>query len=245
MPGCSFRPRAGSHKPLLSQCRSSNENGVPVAGVEVTLEETGQISQPQRTDYAGQCTVFRSGRALWPARGKTRLLPGALKRARSCVLQREDRDRARADRAEEVNVTASAPGIDTTDVTGEIAMNTPEIVDIPYPTSRDIRNLLPFNPGVVQDVTGQIHIAGSETWETLDTIDGFDVRSPVNGTLDMRVSADAVRTIETETTRYPVEFGRATGGVIAFYTGMGDNKFRFNATNFVPSFREQQRNSLR
>ena len=32
--------------------------------------------------------------------------------------------------------------------------------------------------------------------------------------------------------------GRATGGVIAFYTGMGDNKFRFNATNFIPSFRD-------
>ncbi len=29
-----------------------------------------------------------------------------------------------------------------------------------------------------------------------------------------------------------------TGGVIAFFTGMGDNKFRFNATNFVPSFRD-------
>jgi hypothetical protein len=35
-----------------------------------------------------------------------------------------------------------------------------------------------------------------------------------------------------------VEYGRATGGVLAFSTGMGDNKFRFNATNFIPSFRE-------
>ena len=80
-------------------------------------------------------------------------------------------------------------------------------------------------------------MAGSETWETLYQIDGFDIRSPVNGALGMSVSPDAVRTIDAETTRYPVEFGRATGGVIAFYTGMGDNKFRFNATNFVPSFR--------
>ena len=60
-------------------------------------------------------------------------------------------------------------------------MNTPEIVNIPYPTSRDIRNILPFNPGVVADVSGQVHVAGSETWETLDEIDGFDVRSPVHG----------------------------------------------------------------
>jgi len=80
-------------------------------------------------------------------------------------------------------------------------------------------------------------VAGAETWETLDTMDGFDIRSPVGGTLSLRVSADAVRSIDAETTRYPVEFGRATGGVIALYTGMGDNKFRFNATNFIPSFR--------
>ena len=39
------------------------------------------------------------------------------------------------------------------------SMNTPEIVNVPYPTSRDIRNLLPFNPGVVADATGQVHVA--------------------------------------------------------------------------------------
>ena len=139
---------------------------------------------------------------------------------------------------EQVNVTASPPGIDTQQISDQSTMNTPEIVNIPYQTSRDIRYLLPFNPGVVQDTTEQVHVAGSETWETLDTMDGFDIRSPAEGTLDMRVSTDAVRSIDSETTRYPVEYGRATGGVIAFYTGMGDNKFRFNATNFIPSFRD-------
>jgi len=59
----------------------------------------------------------------------------------------------------------------------------------------------------------------------------------------MRVSADAVRSIDTKTTRYPVKFGKATGGVVAFYTGMGDNKFRFYTTDFIPSFREN--NGLR
>ena len=112
---------------------------------------------------------------------------------------------------EQVNVTASTPGIDTEQISDQSAMNTPEIVNIPYPTSRDIRNLLPFNPGVVQDATGQVHVAGSETWETLDTMDGFDIRSPVSGSLSLRVSADAVRSIDAETTRYPVEFGRGNG----------------------------------
>jgi len=139
---------------------------------------------------------------------------------------------------QEVNVSASSPGIDTSQPSDTLTMNMPEIVNIPYPTSRDIRDLLPFYPGVVQDSSGQAHVAGSETWETIDTLDGFEIRSPEEGTLDLRVSADAVRSIDAESTRYPVEFGRATGGVFAFYTGMGDNKFRFNATNFVPSLRD-------
>jgi hypothetical protein len=116
-------------------------------------------------------------------------------------------------------------------------MNVPEIVNVPYPTNIDIRGLLPFTPGVVADSSGQVHVAGGETWMTLDTLDGFDIRSPVFGTLDMRVSTDAVRSVDTETTRYPVQYGRATGGVIAFTTGMGDNKFRYDATDFIPSFR--------
>ena len=145
---------------------------------------------------------------------------------------------------QQVSVTASAPGIDTEQTSDTLTMNMPEIINVPYPTSRDIRNLLPFYPGVVQDATGQVHVAGSETWATLDTLDGFDIRSPVSGMLAMRVSADAVRSIDEEATRYPVEFGRSTGGVVAFYTGMGDNKFRFNATDFLPSFRDDQWNPL-
>ena len=54
-----------------------------------------------------------------------------------------------------------------------------------------------------------------------------------------------MRSIDQEATRYPVEFGKSTGGVVAFYTGMGDNKFRFNATNFLPSFHDCQRHTLR
>jgi hypothetical protein len=137
---------------------------------------------------------------------------------------------------QQVSVPASVPGIDTEQTSDRFTMNMPEIINVPYPTSRDIRNLLPFYPGIVQDATGQVHVAGSETWATLDTLDGFDIRSPVSGALALRVSADAVRSIDEETTRYAVEFGRSTGGVAAFYTGMGDNSFRFNATDFLPSF---------
>ena len=221
-----------------------DENGAAVAGAQVTISEPGAAPAHLQTNYSGACVFalrqpqpyqIRAEKAGFYVANESGIDP--TESSVKVVLAHEQIVR------EQVNVTASTPGIDTQQVAGQSSMNTPEIVNIPYQTSRDIRYLLPFNPGVVQDATEQVHVAGSETWETLDTIDGFDVRSPAEGTLDMRVSTDAVRSIDTETTRYPVEYGRATGGVIAFSTGMGDNKFRFNATNFIPSW--QDKNGLR
>jgi hypothetical protein len=216
-----------------------DETGVAVPGANVVVTQPGQPLIELRTGFAGQCSFTLISAAPYAIKAEkagfyqfteTVLDPHAT--SVKVVLAHEQIVR------EQVNVSASTPGIDTAQPADILTMNTPEIVNIPYVTSRDIRNLLPFYPGVVQDSSGQAHVAGAETWETLDTLDGFDIRSPEEGTLDMRVSADAVRSIDAESTRYPVEFGRATGGVFAFYTGMGDNRFRFNATNFIPSFRD-------
>ena len=216
-----------------------DENGLAIPRARIGIFEPGRPELQLWTDYAGR-TSFQPEESL----------PYRIHAEKAGFYQADESGIAPGEASvrielahqqivsEEVNVTASTPGIDTQQASNQRVMNTPEIVNIPYVTSRDIRYLLPFYPGVVQDASEQAHIDGSETWETLDTIDGFDVRSPAEGTLDIRVSTDAVRSIDKQSTRYPVQYGRATGGVIAFNTGMGDNKFRFNATNFVPSFRD-------
>ncbi|MGH2396720.1 MAG: TonB-dependent receptor domain-containing protein [bacterium] len=139
-----------------------------------------------------------------------------------------------------MNVVESPPVIDPAQTSNTVTLNTPEIVNIPYPTSRDIRNLLPFTPGVVRDGTGQVHVAGSETYQTINLLDGFNITSPVSGLLAMRFSTDAVRSLEVQSTRYSAEYGKATGGVIAFSSGMGDDHFRFSATNFIPSWQNKK-----
>jgi TonB dependent receptor len=216
-----------------------DDNGVAVEGAQVTVTEPGHPPAHLRTDFAGDCSYTLREQNPYQLRVEK---PGFYATDATGIETSQTMVRVVLAHEqivhEQVNVAASVPGIDTQEIPDQTTMNTPEIVNIPYQTSRDIRNLLPFFPGVVQDATGQVHIAGGETWETLDTMDGFDIRSPVGGSLSLRLSADAVRSIDSETTRYPVEYGRATGGVLAFATGMGDNKFRFNATNFIPSFRE-------
>jgi hypothetical protein len=234
-------PQNAARNPETIVLTVVDENGLVVAEAQVTVQAAGQPAIHLVTDYAGHCSwvpgqsgefrvhVSKPGFYQTQQNG----LDTAAKAAR-VVLTHEQMIQ------QEVSVSASAPGIDTQQISDRSSMNVPEIVNVPYPTNNDIRNLLSFTPGVIQDAYGQIHVAGGETYMTLDTLDGFDMRSPVFGTLDMRVSTDAVRSLDTETTRYPVEYGRAAAGVIAYSTGMGDNKFRYDATNFIPSFRNQK-----
>ncbi|MGA7241899.1 MAG: hypothetical protein WBX19_01900 [Terracidiphilus sp.] len=232
LPGQALAPR-------LTALSIVDETGAAVADAQVTVQEPGRAEVRLASDYAGHASFTLLGSQPYMLRiekpGFYQTLMNSTDpelREIRVVLQHEQM------LVQQVNVTASVPGIDKEQTSDTRVMNVPEIINIPYPTSRDIRNLLPFYPGVIADFSGQVHVVGSDTFATLDTLDGFDIRSPVSGNLAMRVSADAVRSIDVRTTRYPVEYGRATGGVIAFSTGMGDNKFRFNATNFIPSFQD-------
>lgn len=216
-----------------------DETGIAVAGAQVTLLVPGRGPIQLVSDYAGHIRFQVPGAQVYTL---TVRKSGFYQKVAEKIDPELHEVRIQIDHeqmlVQQVNVNASTQEIDPQQISDKFTMDVPAIVNLPYPTSRDIRNLLPYFPGVVQDSSGQVHVAGSETWATLDLLDGFDIRSPLSGNLAMRFSADAVRSIDQETTRYPVEYGRATGGVVAFYTGMGDNKFRFNATNFIPSFRQ-------
>ncbi len=132
-----------------------DENGVAVSGAKITILEPGLSDLELWTDFDGHCSfVPRQGAKYQIRSGK----PGfyqdmqidvdpALSAVR-IVLTHEQIVQ------EQVNVTASVPGIDPEQTSDQMSMNTPEIVSIPYQTSRDIRSLLPFNPGVVQDCSG-------------------------------------------------------------------------------------------
>ena len=215
-----------------------DQNGALVPSAQVTVQEPGLPPFHTITDYDGRCKWTLRQPAPYSIRVEkqgfyltTESDLAADVRSLRVVLTHQEILQ------QEVNVHASNPGIDTEQISNKITLAVPEIVNVPFPTNRDIRNLLPFTPSVLQDEYGQLHVAGGETYMTLDTLDGFDIRSPITGDLDLRFSTDAVRAVDTETTRCPVEYGRSTAGVIAFTTGTGDNKFRYDATNFVPSVR--------
>ncbi|MBZ5568262.1 MAG: TonB-dependent receptor [Acidobacteriia bacterium] len=216
----------------------TDENGIGVPGAVIQLQ--GPAALRCETDHAGRCS-FRA-----PA-GSYRL---AINKDGFYALSTDlrlpevshlDLNLAHVQEVKEsVDVVASTPQIDPTQIANTQSLDSQEIIDIPYPTTRDIREALPLIPGVVRDFSGQAHVAGGATCETLDTLDGFNIGHPVTGTLDLRFSSDAVREIDVQGSRYSTEFGQSSAGVIGFATGMGDDRVRFSATNFIPSVQNKK-----
>ncbi|MDA2924852.1 TonB-dependent receptor [Acidobacteria bacterium AH-259-L09] len=141
--------------------------------------------------------------------------------------------------ADVVDVVYSPPSIDPTKTASRESLDAEEILNLPYPTTRDIRNALRFFPGMVQDNSGQVHLNGSASYQILNQLDGFNITHPVSGLLQLRFSPDAVRSIHVLGGRYSAEYGKGSGGVLGFETGMGDDHYRFSATNFIPDFQSR------
>jgi hypothetical protein len=141
--------------------------------------------------------------------------------------------------AESIKVVYTPPMIDPSQTSSSSTLNSRQIIDLPYPVPRDLRYALPLLPGVLQDSTGQIHVDGSSTSQILDELDSFDITDPATGGFNERIAPEALRSINLEDSRYPVRYGRASGGILALESSMGDDHYRFAGVNFLPTLDDQ------
>lgn len=216
-----------------------DENGLHVADVQVQLRGA--------TTFA--CTTSAAGRCVIPAPSGSYELTASRPGFYEVVVHNVEPQTTpllqvtlthTQEVKESLEVRASPPAIDAQQVAQTNTLGSAEIINVPFPVTRDIRYALPFIPGVVRDRSGQIHVSGADTYQTLTLLDGFDVADPATGLLNTRFSTDAIRAIDVESSRYSARYGPASGGVAAFTTMSGDDKFRFSATNFVPSVQFKQ-----
>lgn len=138
------------------------------------------------------------------------------------------------DYAESIDVAASPPAIDPQQPTDRKELNNTEIQTVPYPAPQDYRSALQLFDGVVQDNVGRYHFNGGASNQTNYTLDGFNISDPVTGLLDTRINIDSIQTMTVENSRFSVENGRGSAGVLDLRSKMGDDKFRFAGTNFIP-----------
>lgn len=217
----------------------TDENGVAVPGARVALTADGRPTLRLEANYLGKVQL----RSL--AAGKYR-----------AEIERENYYAATvpevkvpgtsslqvtlhhvAEYREHVEVTDSPQAVELAQTASQQQLTNREIFSLPYPVTRDFRQVLPFIPQVLLDNNQQIHVAGSADYQLYEQLDGFDATRPAVGLFDLRTAPDALRLINVQTTRYSPAYGRGSGGVLQLESGMGDNNFRFSATNFTPGLK--------
>src|SRR5579872_4607893 len=214
-----------------------DENGVAVSSARVSLKAATHPAIHCETDFNGRCH-FPSLAAGEYDLGVEKEGYYALTQPKVQISSGSNIEVAishQQEVRETVNVHESPPAIDASQIASQETISGLDVIDIVYPDTTDYRNVLNFIPGVVQDQAGQPHVAGAETYQTVTMLDGFNVSQPANGQLLVRVSTDAFRSIQVEPSREPAEAGKGSGGLLMLNTGIGDDHFRFWATNFIPS----------
>jgi Carboxypeptidase regulatory-like domain len=220
----------------------TDENGIAVRSAVALLSMASQAKALRcETDFAGHCVFANLPAGTFQLRvEKQGFYAAVLSSVQPQITAAIDVTLSHLQEVQSVvNVNESPSVIDPAQVSSKEEITGIDVIDIPYPATNDYRNVLNFIPGVVQDASGQPHVAGAQTYQTLTLLDGFNVSQPANGLLLVRVSTDAFRSIEVEPSREPAEYGKASGGVLGLNTGIGDDHFHVIATNFIPSLQDK------
>jgi hypothetical protein len=212
-----------------------DDTGNPVTGARVTAEGNGvtasgssnasgvyRIEIPAAGDY--RLRVEREGYFLLTNPG-THLDPAAPLDIHLTHLR---------ELAESMDVSYSPPVVDP-ETTNEVKrLDGQTILNLPYAASQDYRRALPLMPGAIQDNSGVVHFNGGTPNETSYRLDGFDVSNIGTGGLTARLSVDTLQSVEWTADRMPAE-SKGSAGAIEIQTEMGDDRWRFGATNPIPS----------
>jgi hypothetical protein len=219
----------------------TDENGVAVASARVFLEAPPQPAIRCETDFTGRCQFPSLQAGSYQIRVEKEGFYAAMQQ--SVQIESDSTIEVALSHQQEVrevvSVVESPPAIDPAQVAAQETISGLDVLDIVYPATNDYRNALNYIPGVVQDQNGQPHVAGAQTYQTVTLLDGFNVTQPANGQLLVRVSTDAFRSIQVEAAREPAEDGKGSGGVLSLNTGIGDDHYRFFATDFIPSVQDK------
>ena len=218
--------------------RVRDENGAPVVSAKVYLYgEDARLISVLESDFTGRVAITGLAPGLYQARVekqgfyRSKLEQLEVGKAESYDLTLEHEQEIR----DSVDVSSAPPTIDLTRTVASDEIGAREITNLPYPRKRDFKNMVAYLPRVHQDSSGQLHLNGAASYQTFYALDGFNITHPASGLLELRVSPDALRKIEIQSSRLSAEYGKVSGGVLNLTTGMGDDRFRAAATDFAPS----------
>jgi hypothetical protein len=219
-----------------------DENGIAVPSARVTLEPARPgLALRCETGISGFCEFLRVSQGPHQLRVEKEGYYSAVSALEPTVPSEVEVTLNHLKEIKEtVDVRESPPVIESSQTASQERLTGMDVINIPYPSSHDYRNVLNYIPTVFVDPYAQVHVAGSQTYQTVTVLDGLNVTQPSSGQLLLHVSTDAFRSIRVEPSRYSAEFGKGSGGVILLETGIGDDHYRFIATDFIPSWQNKK-----
>jgi len=229
---------AGAAPPAQLRGSVVDENRLPVSRVEVVVRAPGGQTLTAHTDEAGrfelpslnagESQVSLSKAGFFRLVGQPVQLREGLNEI-SFTLNHE------FEVHEKVDVFSSSDRVEPEETAHQAALVAHEIRDIPVPSTHTLQSSLLALPGVLRDTSGQLHVAGARVGETLLLLDGFEIGDPATGNLSARVNVDTLRTVKVESGRYAAAYAHAGAGVLSLDTALGEDRWRFGTTNFIPS----------
>src|SRR5688572_26032835 len=133
---------------------------------------------------------------------------------------------------ESVNVTASAPLLQSTRGTVSFVVEQRKVVTLPL-DGRNFVPLIALSPGVMLPPASTLpRINGSRPRVSEYIYDGISVLQPEPGQVAYFPVVDAIEDFRVETNSYSAEYGRSNGGVIMVNHKAGSNEFHGTAFEF-------------
>jgi hypothetical protein len=216
----------------------------PVAGAKVSIETPGTDDALATvfTDLQGRftvtfeaashCSILVERTGFYSVRSEAASEAGDLNMGFTLQPVRE--------LTQSLEVASTTDTVDMDTSATRRTLGSPEIANIPYPNSNDLRNALRIIPGVIRDNRGGLHIQGGAEEQTLFTLNGFNVNDPLSGRFDSRFSVEAVQNVDINSGALAAEFGKGSTGVVAIRSQSGDDRFRSSGTNFIPGFENRK-----
>lgn len=242
-------PAVGTAQVRLSG-RVIDETGVVVPRVLISLQQ--QLPSPQVANASWQAVSDQAGSFHFEAPAPGRYLLRA-EREGFFLLENDPVDlddganeitiilQHQREIHESIEVSYSPVAIDLEQTATEETVTGNDIVFVPYPSSHSLQNAMRVMPGaVVQDGHGEPHFNGGAADQAYWTLDGFNATDPLTGRFNTGLSVEAARSLTLSSGRYSAEFGKGSAGTLAIQTGMGDDQFRYTATNFVPGIENRK-----
>jgi hypothetical protein len=219
---------AGSIQGVITDASGAS---VPTASIHVRNLATG-VALPLSSNDTG----FYLAAGLVPGRYEIEVQASGFKPVRLNEIVVQVGDQLRQDFSLEVGqvaqsleVTATAPLLQTTNASLGAVVDTRKILDMPM-ISRDVRNLARLAPGV--SGWGMDYIGGGIAGGWGFYVDGVAADSARAKWPVGRPSVEAVAEFKVETNNLSAEYGRITGGAINIVTRGGGNDFHGSLYEF-------------